>query len=217
MFAVIFEVQPREGRFDEYLALAKHLKPELEAIDGFIANERFTSTRTAGKILSLSIWRNDIAVARWRSHGEHHAVQCKGRSEVFADYHLRVGEIVSDSAPPPGTTLEQQRFDTTEAGGAKLVTLTEVVVDPAAPDALRLASAAVPQGAAVGPAEHEVFESISNPGKFLLLAGWRETDAGERWTPQPTGVTSFRHRRVRIVRDYGMFDRREAPQFHASV
>jgi heme-degrading monooxygenase HmoA len=217
MFAVIFEVQPREGRFDEYLELAKYLKPKLEATEGFIDNERFASKSTAGKILSLSIWRNDIAVARWRSQGEHHAVQRKGRGEVFADYHLRVGEIVFDSAPPSGSVVEQQRFDTTEAGGAKLVTLTEVVVDPAAPDALRLASAAMPQGAAVGPAEHEVFESIYNPGKFLLLASWREADAGERWTPQPTGIKSFRHRRVRIVRDYGMFDRREAPQFHAPV
>jgi|SRR5690348_10652451 len=217
MFAVIFEVQPREGHFDEYLDLAKYLKPKLEAIDGFVDNERFASQSTQGKILSLSIWRNDLAVARWRAQSEHHTVQHKGRGEVFADYHLRVGEVTFDTAPPAGLTVAQQRFDTTEAGAAKLVTISEVVVDPAAPEAIRLAQRLVQEPTSGAPSEHEVFESITNPGKLLLLASWQDADAGERWDPQPSGIKSFRHRRVRIVRDYGMFDRREAPQFHPPV
>jgi heme-degrading monooxygenase HmoA len=215
MFAVIFEVQPKDGRFDEYLGLAKFLRPKLEAIDGFIDNERFASQRTRGKVLSLSIWRNDLAVARWRAHGEHHAVQHKGRTEVFADYHLRVGEVTFDSAPPAGTAVEPRRGDATEAGRAKLVTLTEVVADPAGP-ALRLAEALAPPSTSDSPM-HEVFESITSPGKFLMLISWEDAAAGERWDPRPATVKSFRHRRVRIVRDYGMFDRREAPQFHAPV
>src|SRR5437667_5815490 len=43
MFAVIFEVQPKPDRWDEYLELAKLLKPELERIAGFVDNERFKS------------------------------------------------------------------------------------------------------------------------------------------------------------------------------
>src|SRR5260370_25512843 len=69
MFAVIFEVQPKPERWDDYLGLAKQLKPKLEAIDGFIDNERFESKRTKGRLLSLSTWRDEKAVIRWRSHG----------------------------------------------------------------------------------------------------------------------------------------------------
>src|SRR5258705_2807798 len=126
MFLVIFEVQPRPERFDDYLDLAKHLKPELEAIDGFIDNERFKSKRHQGRVLSLSTWRDEKAVIRWRTHGEHHRVQEKGRFQVFEDYHLRVGEIVDDSAPPAGLAVEQQRFDETSVGAGKAVTISEL-------------------------------------------------------------------------------------------
>ena len=125
MFAVIFEVKPKKERWDDYLALARQLRPKLEAIDGFIANERFKNLRVEGKLLSLSIWRDEKAVIRWRTHGEHHDVQKKGRFEVFEDYHLRVGEIVFDS-DYPGGVAEQQRFDETEIGTAKAATITEL-------------------------------------------------------------------------------------------
>ena len=109
MFAVIFEVQPKKEQFDEYLNLAKFLKPEIEKIDGFIDNERFVSQRTEGRVLSLSTWRDEKAVIRWRTLGVHHEVQEKGRFEVFEDYHLRVGEITADTEVPKGQTLREQR------------------------------------------------------------------------------------------------------------
>jgi heme-degrading monooxygenase HmoA len=102
MFAVIFEVQPKKERWDEYLELAKKLKPKLEAIEGFIDNERFESKKTQGRVLSLSTWRDEKAVVRWRTHGEHHGVQEKGRFEVFEDYHLRVQPTILDD---PGQYL----------------------------------------------------------------------------------------------------------------
>src|SRR5215216_4560284 len=119
MFAVIFEVQPRHDRWDEYLGLAGKLKPELEAIEGFVDIDRFESKRTRGRILSLSLWRNEKALIRWRTHAGHHAAQHKGRFEIFADYRLRVGEVTADSEPPHGASVEQQRFDHTEVGTAK--------------------------------------------------------------------------------------------------
>lgn len=69
------------------------MKPKLEAINGFIDNERFASMKAKGRVLSRSIWRDEKAVVCWRTHGEHHDVQEKGRFEVFEDYHLRVGEV----------------------------------------------------------------------------------------------------------------------------
>src|SRR5437868_14818761 len=116
MFLVVFEVQPKSERFNDYLDLAKQLKPKLEAIEGFIDNERFKSRRDERRVLSLSTWRDEKAVIRWRTHGEHHGVQEKGRFEVFADYHLQVGEITADTDSP--TALEQKRFDETETGMA---------------------------------------------------------------------------------------------------
>jgi len=51
MFVVIFEVQPRKERWDDYLALASSSGLSCLAIDGFIDNERFESKRTKGRLL----------------------------------------------------------------------------------------------------------------------------------------------------------------------
>ena len=96
------------------------MRPELERIDGFIDNERYRSRRTEGRLLSLSTWADEKSVIRWRTQAMHHGVQEKGRFEVFEDYHLRVGEITADTQIPPGRTLGQKRFDTTEVGAAKV-------------------------------------------------------------------------------------------------
>jgi heme-degrading monooxygenase HmoA len=220
MIAVIFEVQPWKDRFDEYLAIAKVLRPRLDAIDGFIDIDRLGSKRTQGRVLSLSIWRDDKAVTRWRTHAEHHDAQGRGRFEIFEDYRLRVGEIFADTAPPPGHAIVQQRFDATEIGDAKVVTISEIVTEPgtlgAAPDAL--ASLLALRPGAPGLIDSEAFESIYTPGKLLLLAGWRDPEAAAAWSPAlPDAARSQRHRQVRVLRDYGLFDRREAPQYYPDV
>jgi heme-degrading monooxygenase HmoA len=219
MFAVIFEVQPKTERFDDYLALAKQLKPKLEAIEGFIDNERFKSKRDKRRLVSLSTWRDEKALIRWRTHGEHHGVQEKGRFEVFEDYHLRVGEIVSDSEKPNGRAASQQRFDETEIGEAKVATLTEVTpVDGSAVVVDLLATQLGLARHLDGLVAQETFESIITPGKLLLLLSWRDSSAADVFRPSiPDGAISVRHRRVRIIRDYGMFERREAPQFYPEV
>src|SRR5205085_1511179 len=109
MFAVIFEVNPKPEQWEAYLGYAKLLRPELEQIDGFIDNERFSSLRRKGWLLSLSIWRDEKAVIRWRTRARHHEVQEKGRTEVFGDYHLRVGGIIADNRLPAGPLLRQHR------------------------------------------------------------------------------------------------------------
>ncbi len=94
MYAVIFEVQPKPGRKQDYLDIAAALRPELEKIDGFISIERFQSLTTEGKILSLSFWRDAAAVQRWREQEQHRRAQQRGRTEIFADYRLSVVEVV---------------------------------------------------------------------------------------------------------------------------
>jgi heme-degrading monooxygenase HmoA len=90
VFAAIFEVQPKQGKFDEYLSLAKFLRPKLEAIDGFVEIDRFANERTPRRVLSLSTWRDEKAVVRWRTQSDHQAAQEKGRFEVFEDRHLQL-------------------------------------------------------------------------------------------------------------------------------
>lgn len=208
MFVVIFEVQPKAERWDDYLETAGLLRPELVRIEGFVDNERFRSERSVGRVLSLSTWRDEKALIRWRAHGVHHTLgQERGRAEVFAEYRLRVGEVMADTHPPAGLALCQQRFDTTEVGAAKAVTIAEVPPGGTAPDG--------PTGGGAGQAglvDAEWFESIYQPGKRVLLAAWAEEARGEL-----ADLPGTRLRRVRIIRDYGMRERREAPQYFPAV
>jgi heme-degrading monooxygenase HmoA len=96
MIGVIFEVWPAEGCRQEYLALAAELRPLLETIDGFITVERFESLTESGKLLSLSFFRDEAAVERWRSVAEHRVAQQAGRSGIFRDYRLRVVGVIRD-------------------------------------------------------------------------------------------------------------------------
>jgi heme-degrading monooxygenase HmoA len=96
MIAVIFEVWPKPERRQEYLDIAAALRRELEAIEGFISVERFESLSEPGKLLSLSFWRDETAVRAWRNRAAHRSAQARGRAEVFADYRLRVADVLRD-------------------------------------------------------------------------------------------------------------------------
>ena len=96
MIAIIFEVWPAEGRKHEYLDIAAGLRPELAKIDGFISIERFASLSNDGKILSLSFFRDELAVQAWRNLEAHRVAQAKGRGGIFSDYRLRVAGVIRD-------------------------------------------------------------------------------------------------------------------------
>jgi heme-degrading monooxygenase HmoA len=96
MIAVIFEVRPHPGRQQEYLDTAASLRPLLAGIDGFVSVERFQSLTEPDKILSLSFWRDEEAVRRWRSLEAHRAAQAAGREDIFAAYRLRVASVLRD-------------------------------------------------------------------------------------------------------------------------
>jgi heme-degrading monooxygenase HmoA len=96
MIAVIFEVQLADGRHDNYLDIAAELKPVLERISGFISVERFQSLTDTKKILSLSFFEDEEAIAQWRNLTAHRGAQGKGRSGFFSDYRLRIATLVLD-------------------------------------------------------------------------------------------------------------------------
>jgi heme-degrading monooxygenase HmoA len=215
MFAVLFEVHPKSERWDDYLGLAKLLKPDLERIDGFIENIRYRSLTREGWLLSLSIWRDEKAVVRWRTQSKHHGVQEKGRFQIFQDYHLRVGELMADTAATEA--LPAQRLDETEVGEGTAVTLTDGkrpadwVKGAKAED---VAAALGLERAAAGLTAWDVFDAVLTPGDVILLTTWRDRAAADASVGRPR---EQRMRTIRVIRDYGMFDRREAPQYYAEV
>ena len=137
---------------------------------------------------------------------------------MFSDYHLRVGEVTADSHPPQGHVVREQRLDATEVGRAKLCQLCEVMPreGKSLPDDLANALGLAP--AADDLVASDVFNSIYNPGKVMFLLSWAAPNAAVAFTPAvPAEAEHVRVRAVRVIRDYGMFDRRESPQFYPPV
>jgi heme-degrading monooxygenase HmoA len=220
MFSVLFEVHPGGDQWDAYLGYAKMLRPELEQIDGFVDNIRYRSLTREGWILSLSGWANEKALVRWRTRARHHDVQEKGRGGVLTDYHLRVGQVTRDTQLPPGQVLAEQRLDETEAGQGTTVTLI---------DARRPAgwgSETAPEDAATslgltpgveGLLAWDVFDAVLSPGDVIMLLSWRDHEAAGAFAARETMPAGTRLRQVRVVRDYGMYDRRENPQYYPEL
>jgi heme-degrading monooxygenase HmoA len=220
VFAVLFEVHPYTEQWDAYLGYAKMLRPDLEAIDGFVDNIRYRSLTRPGWILSLSSWRNEKALVRWRTLVRHHEVQVKGRSEVLADYHLRVGQVTTDSHVPEGHRLEEQRLDVTEVGKGTAVTLTnpqrqyqDGPLDET--DACELAQRFGLATDAEGLISWDIFDAVQQPGNPILAQSWADSERAA--ASLYGGRHDLRRRTIRIVRDYGMIDRRESPQYYPEV
>jgi heme-degrading monooxygenase HmoA len=222
MFTVIFELYPHDkDRADAYFNYVKLLKPKLvENIEGFVDNIRYRSLTRSGWFLSVSDWRDEKALVRWRTFAAHAGVSAKGRKDIFADYHLRVGQVTSDTDVPVGYRLEEQRLDVTEVGQGTGVTLSSPLErfqaggleDSAARDA---AKALGLDTDAAGLVAWDVFDAVFAPGNPILLRSWRDNKCAAAAAPSvPSGV---RHREIRIVRDYGMFDRRESPVFYPEI
>jgi len=219
VFSVLFEVYPKPDKWDAYLGHARVLKPELEKIDGFVDNIRYRSLTREGCILSLSSWRDEKALVRWRTHASHHVVQEKGRFEIFQDYRLRVGEVTRDTEPPDGDST-QQRLDETQTGDATTITLID---GKRPPDWIRTSTPQQVAGwlglkpDAKDLVAWDVFDAVLTPGDIILLASWHDRAAAEAYETSLSLQAGVRLRRMRVVRDYGMFDRREAPQYYPDV
>jgi heme-degrading monooxygenase HmoA len=168
-------------------------------------------------LLSLSGWRDEKALVRWRTQATHHGVQEKGRTQTFSDYRLRVGQVTRDTRLPAGHTLHEQRLDETETGDATTIVLIDARRDP---DWVKHAGAREVAGKlglredATGLVAWDVFDAVLTPGDVILLTAWRDACAADEFTNALALPDGARLRSVRVVRDYGMFDRREAPQYY---
>jgi heme-degrading monooxygenase HmoA len=220
MFSVLFEVHPKSERWDDYLGIARMLRPELERIDGFVDNVRYRSLTRKGWILSLSSWRDEKALVRWRTQAVHHGAQERGRGEIFHDYHLRVGQVTRDTRVPEGQALREQRLDETEAGAGTTVALIDArrTADwVASTGGAGVAAALGLANSAPGLVGWDAFDAVLTPGDVILLMCWRDQPAAGAFEASAALPEGARLRHIRVVRDYGMFDRREAPQFYPAV
>jgi len=218
MFCVLFEVHPRPERFEAYLGYAKRLRPQLEGMDGFIENIRYRSLARDGWILSLSTWRDEKSLVRWRIQADHHAVQEKGRDEVFLDYHLRIGEMTRDTRLADCDVPSAQRLDETATGAGTTVLLMDASEVPGKAEALETRVRVLGLDvAAAGLVDYDAFEAVLTPGDFIAMSTWRDEASARAFEAAAPVPANVRWRRVRIVRDYGMFDRREAPQYYPEV
>lgn len=223
MFTVIFEVQPH--KLDAYFTIAQSLRPLLEQIDGFVDNIRYRSLMSDGTMLSLSSWETEKALVRWRTTEKHYQMQDKGRHQVLKDYHLRVGQNLRDT---DGNQVESkaERIDSTEVGKGTVVVIAEARLgegwvkehlhEPMV-IASKLGFKETSSQSQQSPLSLEVFEAVLEPGTALLLASFRDDPSAQAFVGQLEPVQGRRIRTVRVIRDYGMFDRRESPQWHSEV
>ncbi|MGV2291797.1 antibiotic biosynthesis monooxygenase [Trinickia sp. YCB016] len=220
MFAAMLEVNPKPDQFNAYLGMAKMLRPEIEKIDGFIDNNRYASLTREGWLLSLSSWRDEKALVRWRSQQAHHKIMQAARDRVFSDYRLRIGQVLSDNQLPEGHALIEQRMDVTETGRGTAVTVHQGTF---APDWVKQAGAeAVAKALGVdtnapGLVAWDAYDALATPGDAIAVVTWLDQAAAEAFERDAAAADGPRRRSVRIIREYGMFDRREAPQFFAEA
>lgn len=216
MFSAMLEVHPIPAQVDAYLGMAKMLRPELKKIDGFIDNNRYASLTREGWLLSLSSWRDEKSLIRWRSQETHHKIMQAARDRVFSDYRLRIGQTVSDTQVPAGQVLREQRLDVTEVGQGTAVTLHDGKFSPEwVKQALseEVAKALGIDTNAPGLVSWDVFDHLITSGDVIAVVTWRDHAAAEAFLGDAATPDVSRLRNIRIVREYGMFDRREAPQF----
>ena len=101
MYAVIFEVQIKEGCQDEYLKLGALMREEVQNYDGFISAERFSSVVTEGKVCSLSFWESEEAIGKWNAAMKHEMCQNEGKASLFEDFRIRIAQIEREYTMKP--------------------------------------------------------------------------------------------------------------------
>lgn len=204
LFAVVFEVRPKPACKDEYLQIAASLRPALMAAPGFLENERFRSRTRDGYLLSLSLWDSEKALVHWRTLEQHHAAQRRGRQNVLDDYRIRVGEVTRVAGRFADRDVGWMRQDQTEVGQAAALTLIDGVIDT---------GSSVLHNSGM---EGDVFEHIHTPQRTASLTGWRTQQEADDFASDAIRQNDANANiyAIRIIRDYSLNDRREAPQYY---
>jgi len=205
MMSLFFEVEIKPGRTEQYLNLAASLKPALTELGGCLFLDRFRSLTRDNLILSYQIWQDEGAMTAWRVHTRHHDVQTLGRDKVFSDYRLRIAQVIHEARP--GQVSWQPERRTPYNDPARRL--------PTYMLATESKSSKLPVESGW---RSDAFESVYRAGQFAHLIELPDDQSGlafgHRLFADPT--TEY-VRIVEVTRDYGMYDRTEAPQYYPSV
>jgi heme-degrading monooxygenase HmoA len=205
MLALFFEVKPRPELKQRYLDMAAALKPQLEKIDGFLSIDRYQSLSREGVILSHSIWRDEAALTAWRVHEGHHLAQDAGRNRIFEDYRLRIAEVLREEVPGKPAWQPQR---------------VSAYNDPAhrKPRYMVVAESTSDRFEALPGMQPEAFASLNRANEYVHVMDVADIPSALELTENcRIGAPSYRYRICEVERDYGMYERAEAPQYYPPV
>jgi len=205
MIALFFEVETRPGHADHYLDLAASLRPALDAMGGCLFIDRFRSLSRENLLLSYQIWQDEGALTAWRVHHHHHAVQKTGRERVFSDYRIRIAQVVHEARPGKPIWQPERRTPYNDPARRRPTYLVAAESKHSAPPIETEWS-------------HDSFESVYRDGYYAHLIDLPDHQSGLEFGPRLFADPTTEYFRVlEVMRDYGMYDRAEAPQYYAPV
>ena len=205
MIGLFFEVQTREGHKSQYLDLAASLKPDLDSMGGCLSIERFQSLSKANLLLSYQIWQDEGALTAWRVHGYHHKVQEIGREKVFSDYRIRIAQVIHEARP--GQPVWQPKSRTPYNDPARRPPTYVLAAESKSAD-LPVAT----------DWRRDSFTSVYREGQFAHVIDLPDEAAGVEFGPKLFADSTTEYFRVfEVMRDYGMYERTEAPQYYPPV
>jgi heme-degrading monooxygenase HmoA len=202
MISQFFEVQIKEGQVDRYLDLAASLKPSLEAMGGCLFIDRFKSLSRKNLLLSYQIWQDEGSMIAWRVDPKHHTVQEAGREKVFDDYRIRISQVLHEERPgkPMWRPERLSPYNDPKRRPPTFAVVAESL------------SGELPVETSW---KRDVFESVYRPGIFAHLVDAPSPDAGVAFGEKLFADPTTEYFRVfEVMRDYGMFNRTEAPQYY---
>jgi len=205
MIGLFFEVQTRPGHADQYLELAASLKPALEASGGCRFIDRFRSLTRENLLLSYQIWQDEGSMTAWRAHGYHHEVQKAGREKVFSDYRIRVAQLIHEARPGQPVWQPDRRTPYNDTARRR----------PTYVLAAESKSARVPVETEW---RRDAFASVYRDRHFAHLIDLPDQHSGVEFGARLFADPTIEYFRVfEVMRDYGMYDRTEAPQYYPDV
>lgn len=217
MFSVLFDIHAQPDQRQAHAALQASMVRELAQVPGFVESILYKSLVRDGWLLSLSTWRDEKSVVRWRTNKRHHEAQVFGRAELLEDYRFRVCEVTHDTRVPAGFELREQRLDVSEIGAGTAITLIDasqtlewIATKNAEEIALYLGFDPYSYGDCVS---WDVCQAEFSPEELILLCSWKDQASAIEYAKSAMTPDDSRVRAARVVRDYSMFDRREAPQY----
>jgi heme-degrading monooxygenase HmoA len=205
MICQFFEVQTRPGHRDQYLDLAASLRPALDAMGGCLFIDRFRSLSRENLLLSYQIWQDEGALTAWRVHGPHHKIQEIGRERVFSDYRIRIAQVIHEARPNQPVWRPDRRTPYNDPARRR----------PTYVLAAESKSAELPVNTEW---RRDAFSSVYREGIFAHLIDVPDQQSGIAFGARLFDDPTTEYFRVfEVMRDYGMYDRTEAPQYYPPV